>query len=89
MRYGTIPIIHEVGGLFDTVPALNTETLSGKGFTFQRFNAHDMLDAIDRACAFFYDKKKLEKHRRALVRYDSSWRESAAAYLSIYSELTT
>ena len=47
MRYGTIPIVRETGGLFDTVPALNIETLEGKGFTFKLFNAHDMLNAVD------------------------------------------
>ena len=87
MRYGSIPIVRETGGLYDTVPALNTETLSGRGFTFQSFNAHHMLDAIDRAVAFFHDKEKCERHRRALVRYNSSWRASAEEYLTIYKSL--
>lgn len=87
MRYGTIPIVRETGGLYDTVPALNTETLEGKGFTFKVFNAHDMLGAIDRACAFFRDGKKLARHRRALVRYNSSWKASAEEYLAIYKSL--
>lgn len=87
MRYGTVPIVRETGGLFDTVPALNTETLDGRGFTFKTFNAHDMLDAIDRACAFFRDQEKLAKHRRALIRYNSSWKASAEEYLAAYHEI--
>ncbi len=87
MRYGAIPIVRETGGLADTVPALDPETLSGRGFTFKSFNAHDMLDAIDRALAFFRDKEKLLRHRRALLGYDSGWKTSAEEYLSIYKSL--
>ncbi len=87
MRYGSIPIVRETGGLYDTVPALDPKTLKGRGFTFKSFNAHHMLDAIDRAVAFFHDKEKLEKHRRALIRYDSSWRVSKEEYLAIYKSL--
>ena len=86
MRYGTIPIVRETGGLFDTVPALNVETLEGRGFTFKTFNAHDMLDAIDRAVAFTKDEKRLAKHRRALIRYNSSWKASAEEYLAVYTD---
>ena len=46
-----------------------------------------MLDAIDRAIAFFHDKERCERHRRALVRYNSSWRASAEEYLTIYKSL--
>lgn len=87
MRYGTIPIVRETGGLFDTVPALNPETMEGRGFTFKTFNAYDMLDAVDRASAFFHDGAKLAKHRRALIRYNSSWKVSAAEYLDLYREI--
>lgn len=87
MRYGSIPIVRETGGLFDTVPALNTETLEGRGFTFRAFNAHHMLDAIDRAVAFFHDTKKRKAHVRALIAYNSDWEASAGEYLSIYQSL--
>ena len=87
MRYGAIPIVRETGGLYDTVPALDPQTLKGRGFTFKSFNAHHMLDAIDRAISFFHDKEKLEKHRRALVRFDSSWRVSKEEYLTLYRNL--
>ena len=87
MRYGTIPIVRETGGLVDTVPALNTETLEGRGFTFKVFNAHDMLSAIRRAVDFYYDKDKLNRFRTQIMKYDSSWKIPADKYMDIYSEL--
>jgi len=87
MRYGTVPIVRETGGLWDTVPPLNTETLEGRGFTFKGYNAHDMLGAIDRCIEFYNDKEKWNKHIKNLVKYDSSWKQSVKDYLRIYSEL--
>lgn len=49
MRYGSVPVVRETGGLKDTVPAFNPETGEGKGFTFKTYNAYDMLDAVWRA----------------------------------------
>ena len=87
MRYGTIPIVRETGGLFDTVPALNIETLEGKGFTFKLFNAHDMLNAVERASAFWQDEKKRTKHIKALIKYDSSWEKPVEKYKEVYTSL--
>jgi len=87
MRYGTIPIVRETGGLVDTVPPLNPETLDGMGITFKVFNAHDMFDAIKRAVDFYGDKEKLNKFRTKLMKYDSSWKIPAEKYMDIYREL--
>lgn len=87
MRYGTIPIVRETGGLYDTVPAINTETLEGRGFTFKTYNAHDMLDSVRRAVEFFYDKNKLNKFKAGIMRFDSSWKTAAELYNGIYKEL--
>ena len=87
MRYGTIPIVRETGGLFDTVPALNIETLEGKGFTFKLFNAHDMLNAVERASSFWQDEKKRTKHIKALIKYDSSWEKPVEKYKEVYTSL--
>lgn len=89
MRYGTIPVVRETGGLFDTVPALNTETLEGRGFTFKLFNAHDMLGAVGRAAAFWRDEEKRMTHIKALMRYDSSWEGPVKDYEAIYQSLLT
>ncbi len=87
MRYGTLPIVRETGGLFDTVPAINTETLEGRGFTFKVYNAHDMLDAVRRAVEFYYDKEKYTKVVKNIMKYDSSWKVAAKKYINVYSEI--
>ena len=87
MRYGTIPIVRETGGLVDTVAPLNTETLEGRGFTFKGFNAHDMLNAMERAEGFYYEKDKLTKKIKDLMKLDLSWKEPAQKYMAIYEEI--
>ena len=85
MRYGTIPIVRETGGLVDTVPPLNPETLEGMGITFKAFNAHDMLDAVLRGADFYKDKASLDKFRAKLMDYDSSWKIPAKKYMEMYT----
>ena len=84
MRYGTIPVVRETGGLYDTVPALNPETMEGRGFTFKTYNAHDMLDAIRRAASLFHDQERWDILRRNDMAYDSSWKHSVQEYWQIY-----
>lgn len=88
LRYGTIPVVRETGGLVDTVPPVNTTTLEGRGITFKVFNAHDMLGAVKRGVDLFYDKEKMAKFLPSIMRYDSSWKNPAAEYMGIYSEIT-
>ncbi len=87
MRYGTVPVVRETGGLWDTVPPLDVETLEGKGFTFKGYNAHDMLGAIDRCIDFYYNKEKWNQHVKRLIRYNSSWKAPVMEYLNIYKEI--
>ena len=87
MRYGTIPVVRETGGLYDTVPALNPETMEGRGFTFKTYNAHDMLDAIRRAAALFHDTQRWDILRRNDMEYDSSWKHSVEEYWQIYHSM--
>ena len=87
MRYGTIPIVRETGGLVDTVPPLNVDTLEGRGFTFKLFNAHDMLGAVKRALMFYNDKDKLRKVSTALMKIDSSWAAPVQEYLGMYRDM--
>lgn len=88
MRYGTLPIVRETGGLKDTVYPINPQTGEGRGFTFKSYNAHDMLDAIDRALKLYYDDKNIFKqvmHRN--MEEDFSWGKSAERYLAIYESM--
>lgn len=87
MRYGTIPIVHSVGGLHDTVPPYNPETKEGKGVTFQSFNAYDMLDAIHRAVELYNDKNSWRTMRKNAMSGDYSWAEPAKKYIEIYKEI--
>lgn len=88
MRYGTVPIVRETGGLVDTVPPLNTETLEGRGFTFKLFNAHDMLGAVERATEFYRNREQWNRHVKNIMKYNSSWKHPADEYLGLYRELT-
>ena len=88
MRYGTVPIVRETGGLVDTVEPLNVETLEGKGFTFKGYNAHDMLGAIDRSIDFYSNREMWDKHIKNLIKYNSGWKNSVIEYLNLYNELT-
>lgn len=87
MRYGTVPIVRETGGLHDTVPAYNPETGEGLGFTFQTYNAHDMLDAVRRALALYRDRSQWEKLCRNGMNNDASWDRSVEEYRQIYRSL--
>lgn len=87
MRYGTIPIVRETGGLFDTVPAYNIETGEGNGFTFKSYNAHDMLGAVRRAEALFHDKEHWTALQKSVMAYDCSWKSAVREYWNIYRSM--
>ena len=87
MRYGSVPVVRETGGLKDTVPAFNPETGEGKGFTFKTYNAYDMLDAIWRAYAQFSDKEHWNKVVKNGMNSNFGWDVSAKKYIDIYQNL--
>lgn len=85
MRFGTVPIVRETGGLKDTVIPYNQDNGTGRGFTFKTYNAHDMLAAIDRAITMFYnDKKNFANVQRNGMTSDFSWAASAQKYVNLY-----
>ncbi|MBR5236755.1 MAG: glycogen synthase GlgA [Clostridia bacterium] len=88
MRYGAIPIVRETGGLYDTVAPVDPETGEGQGFTFKSYNAHDMLDAVDRALWFYYEKKpEWKKVVYSNMERDFGWGKSAERYRAIYHSM--
>lgn len=89
MRYGAIPIVRETGGLNDTVKAYNEYTGRGNGFSFQNFNAHDMLYTIQRALSFYHDKPVWETIVKQAMEKDYSWAQSAFSYSQLYAELVS
>lgn len=87
MRYGTVPVVHAVGGLKDTVIPFDPDTGEGNGITFQTYEAWDMLDALERALALYHQKALWKTVRRNGMRRDSSWEQSAQKYLDVYNAL--
>ena len=89
MHYGTVPIVRETGGLKDTVEPYNVYTGEGNGFTFDRYDAGLLLDAINRAKALYFGQREQwnEMVRRDMEK-DVSWENSAKQYKALYLELT-
>ena len=86
-RYGTIPIVRETGGLYDTIKPYITSEGTGNGFTFKTYNAHDMLDAVRRALSLYSDKDEWLRLVANAMNMDFSWNASAKKYLKMYDEL--
>ena len=89
MRYGSVPIARETGGLRDTVLSYNKFTDEGNGFTFFNYNAHDMLHTVRRAVHYYQNNR--EVWYRLIVRGmtgDYSWYSSAGKYMALYEDVT-
>ena len=88
MRYGTIPVVRETGGLRDTVLSYNEFTGEGNGFTFFNYNAHDMLHTIQRAAEYYHHEPDIwKKLQERGMGGDYSWSRSARRYLELYESL--
>ena len=85
LRYGTIPIVRETGGLNDTIS--DSGDGMGNGFTFKSYNAHDMQNTVWRALAGYADKDGWSLLRERAMKCDNSWGASANAYIRLYKEL--
>ncbi len=89
MHYGTLPIVRETGGLKDTVEPYNTFTGDGNGFTFDRYDAGLLLDAINRAkTEYFTNRYHWDEVVQRDMAKDVSWENSAKQYKDLYLELT-
>lgn len=88
LRYGTLPIVRETGGLRDTVLSYNENTGMGNGFSFFNYNAHDMLHTIERAMKFYREDKPVwHKLQQTGMSGDYSWTNSAGKYMELYRGL--
>ena len=89
MHYGTLPIVRETGGLKDTVEPYNNFTGDGNGFTFDRYDAGLLLDAINRAkTVYFTNRYHWDEVVQRDMAKDVSWTNSAWQYRNLYLELT-
>ena len=88
MRYGTIPIVRETGGLKDSVINFDKYTTpEGNGFSFANFNAHELLFTIKRALTCYEEKPLWEKIVCNAMHSDNSWNRSAQAYADLYARI--
>ena len=88
MRYGTVPIVRETGGLKDTVQPFRRESSEGNGFTFDRYEAGLLLDAVNNAkTVYFTERWDWDEMVKRNMRKDVSWESSAKKYLALYDAL--
>ncbi len=87
LRYGTVPIVRETGGLKDTVVPYNKFTGEGIGFTFSNYDSYDMLQAIYRALEAYRDTSKFRNIILQGMRTDYSWKSSAKMYQELYKDI--
>ena len=88
LRYGSVPIVRETGGLKDTVEPYNEYESRGTGFSFSNYNAHEMLDTIRYAKHVYYDRKReWNKIIDRAMAADFSWQQSAGKYQELYDWL--
>ena len=88
LRYGTVPIVRETGGLKDTVQPYNEYESTGTGFSFTNYNAHEMLNTIRYAEHIYYDRKReWNKIVDRAMATDYSWKVSAGKYQEMYDWL--
>lgn len=87
MRYGSIPVVRETGGLKDTVVPYNKETGEGTGFSFYDYNAHEMMYALKRAIRSCTALETWMKLAANAMSQDFSWKQSAKEYEELYKRL--
>ncbi len=89
MHYGTVPLVHETGGLKDTVIPFDPETGLGLGFTFQRFQKDDLHDALRRTLTVFaHNKLAWSRAAQNGMTSDFSWNQPAGEYMKLYRQIT-
>ncbi len=87
MRYGSLPIARETGGLVDTVIPYNKNSGEGTGFTFTSYNAHDMLHVIRMALCIYWDEPVWKLLRKNAMGMNNSFEKSATEYVDLYKEI--
>lgn len=87
MRYGTVPMTRNTGGLRDTV--VDFEDEGGYGITFNEANTADIVHAIERAVGLFEKQEQLENIRKRMMKIDNSWEKRADNYTSLYKSVQT
>ena len=87
MRYGSLPLVRETGGLKDTVKPYNIYTGEGTGFSFTNYNAHNFKDVMFLAMMTYQDKESWHALVKRAMEQDFSWNASAKSYIELYKKL--
>ncbi|NRN87674.1 Glycogen synthase [Lactobacillus helveticus] len=87
LHYGTLPVVHQIGGLADTVWVYDKTKNEGTGFGFKEFSGYQMVQAIKKMLAAYGEKDIWFKMQRTAMKSDFSWHKSASDYQWIYGEL--
>ena len=89
LRYGSVPVVRETGGLKDSVIPYNKYTDEGTGFSFANYNAHEMLFVLERAVQYYYEDRPMwQRLVRRGMEADFGWAASAKQYLALYDMLS-
>jgi len=88
LRYGTLPIVRVTGGLRDTVCPYNEHTNEGNGFSFENYNAHDMLHTVRYALSIYQNKTRMDSLRKRAMQQNWGFQKSALAYAKLYIATT-
>jgi len=87
MKYGTIPIVHKVGGLADTVQEYDIGANTGNGIVFDHYTGEDLLAAVERASFLYRDPEAMNSAAAKCMALDFSWTASARKYMALYKQL--
>ncbi|MBC2856455.1 glycogen synthase GlgA [Cetobacterium sp. 2A] len=87
MRYGTIPLVRETGGLADTVKPYNQYENDGTGFSFKNYNAHEMLNTLIYSLSIYKDSKKWKELQKRAMLENNSWENISLKYIDLYEEV--
>ena len=87
LRYGTLPVVHQIGGLADTVWIYDKTKNEGTGFGFREFNGYQMVQAIKKMLTVYEQKDNWLKMQKIAMKSDFSWKNSADKYKWMYGEL--
>ena len=87
LRYGTIPIVRETGGLKDTIIPYNQYNGLGNGFSFKNYNGNELLNITEYALDIFRDKERWNSIILQAINSDNSWAKSATKYIEMYKNL--
>ncbi|MGH4118409.1 glycogen synthase GlgA [Clostridium sp.] len=87
LKYGSIPIVRETGGLKDTIIPYNKYTGTGNGFSFTNYSSDDLLEAINKALDLYNDKESWDKLVQSAMLSNNSWENSAKNYMNLYNNI--